>query len=221
MGNFWQSLTPSWQVCLEEACQAICAGSLPIGAVVTDAQEAILSRGRNRRHDPRSSDGFVSGSKLAHAELNALIALPEDDSGRHSWILYTTTEPCPLCMGAFYMSGLRQLHYASYDPWAGSVDLLGATPYMNHKSIQAYGPPREDLENIIVGMAVYAILGGRILNAGMVLEKKRQVYPLGVAFGQAMSESLVLDEFQASGLATPMVYDQLAQSWDAFRDNHR
>ena len=26
--------------------------------------------------------------------------------------IYTAVEPCPLCMGAIYMSGVRAIHYA-------------------------------------------------------------------------------------------------------------
>ena len=52
-------------------------------------------------------------------------------------IVYTTTEPCPLCMGALYMSGVRGLRFTSRDPWAGSANLLGTT--------QVCGPERVDL----------------------------------------------------------------------------
>ena len=97
--------------------------------------KTILSRGRNRRHEPQGAGNFISGSRLAHAEINALILLPEDHPDRHNWILYTTMEPCPLCIGAIYMIGIRQFHYATRDPWAGSVNLLGATPYMSRKKI--------------------------------------------------------------------------------------
>ena len=79
MVSFWLSLSLPWQACLEQAWLAYTAGSLPIGAVILDADGAIIARGRTRRHDPRTNDGLVSGSKLAHAELNALISLPEDD----------------------------------------------------------------------------------------------------------------------------------------------
>ena len=63
MVDFWGTLAPPWQACLEGAWQAYCAGSLPIGAVVTDAAGAILSRGRNRRYEPAGEGNFVSGSR--------------------------------------------------------------------------------------------------------------------------------------------------------------
>jgi hypothetical protein len=36
----------------------------------------------------------------------------------------------------FYMSGLRRLAVAARDPWAGSTNLLGATPYLALKPIR-------------------------------------------------------------------------------------
>jgi len=44
----WDRLSLPWQACLEEAWSAYCASTIPIGAVVVDADGRILSRGRNR-----------------------------------------------------------------------------------------------------------------------------------------------------------------------------
>ena len=161
MHDYWGSFNPIWQACIELAWEAYCAGSLPIGAVVADADGVILSRGRNRIHEPRKLDSNVSETNLAHAELNALIALPFKHSDRHTWVLYTTTEPCPMCLGALYMSGLRELHYAVRDPWAGSVNLLGRTTYLSRKQIQAKGPFNADLEAILASLSVEFFLNER------------------------------------------------------------
>ena len=59
-----------------------------------------------------------------------------------------------MCMGTFYMSGLRTLHFASRDPYAGSVDLLGKTWYLSKKPIKVFGPANPALEIIIMAMAV-------------------------------------------------------------------
>jgi tRNA(adenine34) deaminase len=220
--NFWNSLALPWRVCLEEAWGGFCAGSLPIGAAVTDAHGEILSSGRNRRHDPRANDGFVNHSKLAHAELNALIRLPEDDSDRHSWILFTTTEPCPLCMGAIYMSGVRELHYASRDPYAGSTNLLGKTPYLSRKSLQISVPTRQDLEDIMVAMVVYAMRAECIINVETVLQVKREQLPMGTRFGEHLYESQILDLLQSNHAAAQEVYNRLAEIWRDYQsgDNY-
>jgi len=46
--TLWEGLDLPWQACVAEAWAAFCAGSLPIGAVIADAQGAIFARGRNR-----------------------------------------------------------------------------------------------------------------------------------------------------------------------------
>ena len=154
MAAFWESLTPPWRACLQEAWAAYCAGCVPIGAVVTDAAGVILARGRNRIAEPAPFAGQVCGTALAHAELNALIQLAPDHPDRHDWILYTTTEPCPLCLGALYMSGLHRCHYASRDPYAGSANLLGTTPYLSRKPVRMFGSERTDLELAIIAIFV-------------------------------------------------------------------
>jgi tRNA(Arg) A34 adenosine deaminase TadA len=74
---------------------------VPIGAVVTDANGRILSRGRNRINERDVESEYLHGQTLAHAEINALIALGVHGDKRHELALYTTVEPCPLCLGAF------------------------------------------------------------------------------------------------------------------------
>ncbi|MCJ7623918.1 MAG: hypothetical protein MUO76_10470, partial [Anaerolineaceae bacterium] len=67
----WSELSQPWKVCFEEAWDAYCAGSVPIGAVVVAGNGDIVARGRNRRADQVFERNQVSASKLAHAELNA------------------------------------------------------------------------------------------------------------------------------------------------------
>jgi hypothetical protein len=49
--DVWEELSEPWRACAEEAWEAYRRGSLPIGAVVTDALGNVLSRGRNRIHE--------------------------------------------------------------------------------------------------------------------------------------------------------------------------
>src|SRR3712207_6636407 len=102
----WEALSEPWRASIDQAWESYCAGSLPIGAVVTDAQGRILATGRSRREEDSGPPGAIFGHKLAHAEINALLAL---DLGRYDprmCVLYTTTEPCPLCAGALRMSNV-------------------------------------------------------------------------------------------------------------------
>ena len=75
MRTRWESLAAPWQCCLEEAWAAYGAGSIPIGAAITDQQGRILARGRNRIFEETAPGKLLCGHRLAHAEMNALIAL--------------------------------------------------------------------------------------------------------------------------------------------------
>lgn len=103
----WELIAPPWRACLEEAWEAYRAGSIPIGAAVVDAAGAVVARGRNRTREARGPSGLVFGGRLAHAEVNALLALREGAVDPRSATLYATTEPCPLCMGAVAMANVR------------------------------------------------------------------------------------------------------------------
>jgi tRNA(adenine34) deaminase len=213
MKDLWTLVGPTWQSCLEEAWAAYCAGSLPIGAVVIDQSDVILSRGRNRWYESETNNKQICGTRLAHAELNALIQLPQDRSDYHDWSLYTTLEPCPFCMGALYMTGIRNLHFAARDPWAGSTNILGTTPYLSRKAIQIYPPQQPVLESILIGLGTVAILQDRISRVEEVLESKRSYHPEGVKFGERLYSNGALDYMRENHIKAPTVYNNLANLW--------
>ena len=184
----WSELSPPWQACLEEAWAAYCAGSIPIGAVVVDAAGQIVSRGRNRIEDPDAPLRQTFGSQLAHAELNALLALGPRPPDVNDYAIYTLVEPCPLCLGAIYMSGVRKIYYASADAYAGSTNLLGKTWYLAYKPVQAFGPQEGALRLLACALHVEHNLGrGRA--PGPVVERERQFFPQGVALGEKLYAS--------------------------------
>ncbi len=206
----WDSLTIPWQACLDLAWEAYCDGTVPIGAVVTNAEGGILTRGRNRIHDSGSGDGYIRRNPLAHAEVNALVALDYKNNDPHACILYTTTEPCPMCLGMFYMSGLRTLHYASRDPFAGSVNLLGTTPYLSRKQIRAFGPPDPVLEAVIMAMQVEFDLFENHPYCGNLHEVWRRVIPDGVALGETLHRSDDLRRLRKTGATAVEIVNRLA-----------
>jgi tRNA(adenine34) deaminase len=84
---------------LGEADAAGRAGELPIGAVVV-IDNGVVSRGRSRQNERRS--------QLAHAELEELMSGGEPVFTRYEEaVLFTTVEPCPLCLGAAVMADRR------------------------------------------------------------------------------------------------------------------
>lgn len=103
-------------VALDEARAAGARGEVPVGAVVTDADGAVLARAGNRVEE--------LADPTAHAELLALRAasaargeprLPDCD-------LFVTLEPCAMCAAAIALFRLRRVVFGAYDPKGGGVE---------------------------------------------------------------------------------------------------
>ncbi|MBW2207118.1 MAG: nucleoside deaminase [Deltaproteobacteria bacterium] len=90
--------------CIDLAKQAVARGDPPFGSVLV-REGTVIAGGRNRS---ASENNF-----MLHAELNILAdALknfgPEVFS---QCTLYSSNEPCPMCAGAIYWSGVRRVIY--------------------------------------------------------------------------------------------------------------
>lgn len=95
---------------LEIAAQSLDdPGALPYGAVVV-RDGRIVGEGLNRahgKHDP-TSHGEVEAIRDACARLGTVDLTGCD--------LYTTAEPCAMCVATMYLSGIATLYYASAGP---------------------------------------------------------------------------------------------------------
>ena len=106
---------------LEEAKRARVAGDIPIGAVIVLDNE-IIARGRNRRH--------TNSSLLEHAEINALRASPLVYERHDDCVIYSTVEPCVMCVGAIAMADVRYVVFGMLDPARGGSDMYSRVPYV-------------------------------------------------------------------------------------------
>ena len=125
-----------WEECADLCLEGINAGSLGIAAVVADKDGTIMTRGRNQLFDSAESCNPIRNSQVAHAEMNALAALQGEQREDRSAILYTTVEPCPMCMGAVSMSRVRHVVVASRDLYAGATHLTEIDAYLAKKRFQ-------------------------------------------------------------------------------------
>ena len=103
---------------LREAAAAAGSGDVPVGAVVLDADGAVIARGRNRREADKDP--------TAHAELVAIRSAARTAGGWRldGMTLVATLEPCTMCAGAVVASGIVRLVYGAPDPRAGAVGSL-------------------------------------------------------------------------------------------------
>jgi tRNA(adenine34) deaminase len=100
---------------LAEAALAPALGDVPVGAVVLDADGAVIGRGHNLRE--------ATGDPLAHAEV---VALQDAAATRGGWrlddcTLVVTLEPCTMCAGAVVAAKVGRLVFGAWDEKAGAV----------------------------------------------------------------------------------------------------
>jgi tRNA(adenine34) deaminase len=201
----WEDLSEPWRACVEEAWEAYQSGSLPIGAVVTDAYGSVLSRGRNRIHEHSGPPGTIFDHKLAHAELNALLCLDQRQYDLRACVLWTTTEPCPLCVGAARMSEVGGLCYASREPWAGSAAMFETVPYLKRKNVRVMGPQDPRLEGVLVALKVERLLRMQPTILEHFLHLYEEVIPDATAAGQRLYRSGLLRTMSDQGASASEV----------------
>ena len=169
---------------------------------MTDVDGNVLSRGRNRIHERSGESGALFGHKLAHAEVNALIKLDYDRHDPRSCALYTTTEPCPLCVGALRMADLGELRYASREPWAGSTAMFEAVPYLKNGNVRVVGPEDQQLEAILVALQVerFLQLKPKVLERFLLLYE--EVMPEATQAGRRLYRSGILEAMSKEQVPT-------------------
>ncbi len=87
----------------------------PFGAVIVDKDEKIIANGNNqvlKQNDP-----------TAHAEMvairNACKKLEKYDLSGYT--LYTSCEPCPMCLSAIIWSNIKEVYYGCTKKDAGEI----------------------------------------------------------------------------------------------------
>lgn len=125
------------------SCASVERGGGPFGAVIVREGEVIGS-GANTvtpDHDP-----------TAHAEMNAIRAAcrASGDFDLGGCAIYTSCEPCPMCLSAIYWAGIDRIYYANNRDDAASAgfddamiyDQIGLAPCA--RSIPAVGMLRDE-----------------------------------------------------------------------------
>lgn len=125
-----EQLASPWREVFDLMWEAYSAGTIPVGAVVVDEAGEIVARGRNRIFDA-AGDGQLNGTRLAHAEINALVAL-SSERRYEGYALYSALEPCHLCLSAAIMARVGRVAYAAPDPYGGGVGKL--VPSADHRA---------------------------------------------------------------------------------------
>lgn len=124
------------QRAIAEARAATSEGNGPAAALIVRNGE-LLEIAHNTKTTDRS--GF------AHAELNALLQA-KTKLGRHpeGVTLYSTLEPCAMCLGAIIFAGIRTVVYGAKDPEGGATQMFQGHPVYSKWMPEVIGGIREN-----------------------------------------------------------------------------
>jgi tRNA(Arg) A34 adenosine deaminase TadA len=89
------------------ASHSVLNGGGPFGAIITDKELNIISEGHNMvtiNNDPTQHAEIVA-IRNACSKLNTFIL--------DEYILYTSCEPCPMCLSAIYWSRIKKIYYGN------------------------------------------------------------------------------------------------------------
>ena len=111
-------------ITLEAAITAALEGNFGVGAVLVRNGKEIVQRGHNRVFSPHFRSDM-------HAEMDVMTRFEE----RHKkvermdgYTLFSSLEPCPMCLGRLITSGVRRVYYAALDHDGGMANSLGYLP---------------------------------------------------------------------------------------------
>lgn len=106
------------------------AGNLPIGAVIS-LNGRTVAQGRNAIWVPRLNPS-------RHAEIEALKAVPAELwTWSREMTLYTTLEPCLMCLGAILLFRIGRVVFGSADDYGGASCAFGHLPPHFETELQA------------------------------------------------------------------------------------
>ncbi|MFD1017641.1 nucleoside deaminase [Thalassobacillus hwangdonensis] len=114
---------------LKEAEEAGKRGDLPVGAVIVH-KHTIVARGSNKIE--------TMDSRVAHAEMIAIQSCAAYlKKHQEECILYTTVEPCIMCLSTIVMANIRHVVFATKDHYMAMDRFIASNPYIE-KRIHTY-----------------------------------------------------------------------------------
>ena len=121
------------------ALEAEAEGNLPVGALIT-LEDKIIAEGPSQLLKPHYWPG-------GHAEIVAMRRVPATLWAQaREMTLYSTLEPCLMCISSALLHGIGQVVYAATDPEGGGGYLLNNLPsFYDERAIpRLVGPLSEE-----------------------------------------------------------------------------
>jgi tRNA(adenine34) deaminase len=109
------------QLAIKLALLAEQEGNLPVGAVIT-LDDQVVAEGKSAIWAPEFD-------ATRHAEIEAPRAVPEELwISSHKMSLYTTLEPCVMCLGSILLHRIGRVVFGSADSYGGASSVFSHMP---------------------------------------------------------------------------------------------
>lgn len=97
------------------ADESVAGGGGPFGAVIVRDGKIIASS---------SNSVTLDNDPTAHAEVNAIRQACRSlgNFNLSGCVIYTSCEPCPMCLGAIYWAGIERIYYGNTREDAAAID---------------------------------------------------------------------------------------------------
>jgi len=104
-------------IALEEALAAAADGNFGVGACLVDPEGRVVTRGHNHVFHPYPRSDL-------HAEMDTMTRFEEEvraPVSLHDYTLFTSLEPCPMCLTRLITAGVGRVYHAAPDIESGMV----------------------------------------------------------------------------------------------------
>ncbi len=125
-----------WLSCIL-ALKAASSGNFGVGCLLVNETGDVVVDGHNEVFAPY----FRSDRHAEMMVMNTFEDLYPETQTMKGYTLYTSLEPCPMCLARLIMSGILKVFYAAPDDYGGMVQKMQALPvaFLNLSQGQVFG----------------------------------------------------------------------------------
>lgn len=213
----WSELAAPFRRSVELAWESCASGTFGCGAVITDSAGTVIAEGRNRVFDDPSGEYLLEGSRLAHAEMNALARVPARVA-LGDCTLWSSLEPCLMCLSSAVLSNVGEIRFLAPDPlWDGVEGLPSLNAFVERRWPVHHEP--HDSEWAVLGRTLALhMLASRPTGGGQALA----AHDLREPETSALVRRWVTDHIVADLVAADAtVEEMLATVWDGVSEAAR
>ena len=200
------SLELPWRTAFDRAWLSAQNGSVPVGAVVTTADGTVIASGRARSMEKSGPLGVLFNTTIAHAEINALAALPPTlpPKSYQDHTIWVTLQPCLQCIGAIVVARVGAIHFAGGDAlWKGIERLPDMNAFVASRWPESVGPRNDQFG--VLGQLLPLLFYRRRYPEGASMTIHRQ---------QAPAVAALADELVSSGEYVRLLERELPDAVD-------